>query len=157
MLRIFLSPFVVILIMVGCAGPEALTESGEVIPSNTNRINIQTDDSLNIAFRNFGNILQMEGYSIESSDQDLGSIKTSKKNIHSHIITGNVDASLYATVLSVNNSIVIQLRGTCYWGDEGSGSIRVYGQESSPIRRCWNEMYSISKKYDDANLEFDTR
>lgn len=157
MFRKNLFSLIIIVILTGCAGPEELTKSGEVIPTNTNRIYIQTEDSLNNAFRKFGNIIQMEGYSIESSDQDLGSIKTSKKNIHSHIISGSVDATLYASVLSENNSTMIQLRGTCFWGGEYSGAIRVYGQESSPIRRCWDEMYSIAKEYDEANLDFDTK
>jgi hypothetical protein len=85
------------------AGPKELSRSGEVIPSKTNRLYIKAEDSLNTVFRKSGNILQMGGYSIKNSDQDLGFIKTSKKRIHSNIIGRKIEDTIYAYVLKKNN------------------------------------------------------
>lgn len=148
---------VLLFLLCGCAGAPQYTATGEQIPPRTNVIYIVTDDSPEEGFRKIGRLLQTSGFGINSSDETLGSITSTVRTL-SQGFTGMiepVEMQIFATVMS-ESPTRIQLRGQ--WslaGENDYTNISLLGQENSPYRRAWDEMYEVAEGYEGASLEFD--
>ena len=119
-----------------------------------NTVLIITGDDPDEAYRKMGQILAERGFSIQNSDREMGSISTSPKPIG----RGTQWEAQVNVVVSGSESATIALSGSSRTNQEVRW-VRIYDRESrlGHQQTGWTELYEIAKKYEGAEIAFETR
>ncbi len=119
-----------------------------------NTVLIITGDHPDDAYRKMGQILAERGFSIQSSDREMGSISTAPTSLHRRM---RWEAQVNV-VVSDSESATIALSGSSRIDREGSWA-RIYdrGSRTGHQQAGWTELYEIAKKYEGAEIAFEAR
>lgn len=150
-------------VFVSCHGPQTLTSDGKPVPYNVNTIYIPVTGDKTEAFMKFTNHLIMNGYSIESSNVKLLTLRTHYKNATQRGRDIATDVALTASIIDLDGETVIMLFGKARQGmrlpsspDLGEFRISHFGGTGSIARVAWDELYRIASTYT-KNLRFAKR
>ena len=121
----------------GCSGPQHTAgTTDQDAPIGSEVIVVEMEPSQSDAYRMAGRVLQDHGFQIESSDSDLGSIRTAPFS------NDDLFGPVRDVVLSVSvREGEVHLRGTY----AGSTSITKRGQSGSPARKAWASMHMVAE------------
>ena len=148
-----ISTIVFIAFIAACTGPAALTSTGERIPPHTNTIYIVTEDDEDVAFKKMAQLFVGSGYSLKSSDSELGAISTDRRKIGQGKLELYPQDVWFTALVMEGEQTKIQLRGA-FQGQNLQDDIRLFGATGSYQRVAWNEMLELAQKYEGASLEF---
>ena len=139
---------VLVILFLGCAGPQQTTGINDIYaPEGADVIFIHTTLSDQMAYRQVAQELQERGYAMRTTDEVLKSISTEFKGVTQSWGVDDNFVRISASIRGESNS-KIAIRGwykTLSNEDTDTGqTIRKFGQNESPARNAWNEMYQIA-------------
>jgi hypothetical protein len=145
--------FLTVLFM-GCAGSKKTAGINDSsVPSSTNTILVQTNLDAKSAYKKVARILQNRGYTFRSTDETLKSISTEFRGISQRYGVDNTFVRIGANVQGESNSKV-SIRGwykTFVNEDTETGqTVKKFGQNGSPTRKAWKEIYQVAKSIGDS-------
>ncbi|WP_440999810.1 hypothetical protein [Fodinibius sp. SL11] len=145
--------------LVSCAGSQQTAGiSDSSAPSNTNVIFVHTDLDAKSAYKKVAQTLQTRGYTFRSTDETLKTISTEFTGVSQRWGVDNTFVRIGANIQNESNS-KIAIRG--WWktleneDTETGQTIKKFGQNSSPARNAWKEMYQVANSLGDS-LSFQT-
>ena len=131
---------------------------GTVPPKKASAVLVRTADPPDIAYRTVARIVTARGYGVQSSDPSLRLVMTTFNDARN---VGPVQ--LTAIVLEDSSGSVVQFTGVFKWSAaeifyRGAGQepqpIQYGGMSGSPIRKTWEELYSVASSYPGGHIEF---
>ena len=133
-----------------CVGPQkSIGISDGDVPPNTNTTIVETEMDAATAYRTVAQILLNRGYTFHSTDETLKSISTEFKGISQRWGVDYTFVRIGVNIQGESNAKAI-VRG---WyktienkSDETGQRIRKYGQNGSPVRDAWLELYNVATK-----------
>jgi len=140
--------------LTSCAGSKNTTGINDSsAPSNTNTIIVHTNLDANSAYKKVAQTLQSRGYTFRSTDETLKSISTEFTGVSQRWGVDNTFVRIGANVQGESNSN-ISIRGwykTLENEDTETGqTVKKFGQNGSPARIAWKEMYQVAKSISDS-------
>jgi len=149
-----MSFLVLVLIGFSCAGPQQTAGLNDAAaPTNINVIFVHTNLDAKTAYKKVAQTLQNRGYTFRSTDETLKSISTEFRGVSQRWGVDNTFVRIGANVQGESNS-KIAIRGwykTLENEDTESGqTIKKAGQNGSPTRNAWKEMYQVAKSLGDS-------
>mgnify|MGYP007116967009 CR=1 FL=1 len=139
---------------VSCAGSQQTTGINDsTAPPNTNIIIIHTELNAESAYKKVAQILQNRGYTFRSTDETLKSISTEFTGVSQRWGVDNTFVRVGANVQGESNS-KIAVRG--WWktleneDTETGQTVKKFGQNGSPARNAWKEMYQVANSLGDS-------
>ncbi|WP_286854257.1 hypothetical protein [Proteiniphilum sp. UBA5259] len=125
-------------------------------PLNTNVIFVNTKTDADSTFKNIGRLLLDRGYSFRFLDDDFKTISTEFRGVSQRWGVDNTFVRLSVSVQDDSNSRVV-IKGwykTLENEDSETGqTIKKFGQNGSPARDAWIEMYQFASSLG-GTLEF---
>jgi hypothetical protein len=148
-LLILLAAFVV-----SCAGSQHTTGIDDSsAPLNTNVIIVHTNLDADEAYKKVAQTLQNSGYTFRSTDETLKSISTDFRGVSQRWGVDNTFVRIGTSVQDDSNSKIL-VRGwykTLENEDTESGqTIKKFGQNGSPARDAWKELYQLASSLSDS-------
>ncbi len=148
-LPIFLAVFVF-----SCAGSQHTTGIDDsAAPLNSNTIYVHTKLDAETAYIKLAQTLQNRGYTFRSTDETLKSISTEFRGVSQRWGVDDTFVRIGANVQGESNT-TITVRG---WfknieinGSETGQTVKKFGQNGSPARNAWKEMYQVASSLSDS-------
>ena len=137
-----------------CAGSQHTIGSNDAKAAmNTNEIIIHTNLDAKSAYKKVAETLQNFGYTFRSTDETLKSISTEFRGVSQRWGVDNTFVRIGANVKGESNS-EISIRG---WfktleneNTETGQTIKKFGQNGSPMRNAWKEMFQVAESLGDS-------
>lgn len=138
--------FVLTLMLAGCTGPQKTAGVKDApAPIGSTRILVQVEESPEDAFKSAARLLQREGYTIATSDSDLGTLRTETKPLK-----GSWEARYSVSIVN-EDPTQLQITGHASVPQLGESAIQKKGQSGSLMREGWKEMHLLAEAISEAS------